>query len=143
MSFFPLLKGFFAYQDDIEKEGLLLLTNHGVFYEFIEVDQFLNNNYKRLSLEDVELNKNYVLIISTVSGLWSYNIGDTVRFIDLNPFRVVVTGRIKHFISAFGEHVIGKEVESALENSVDKFGGKVAAFTVCPNINPKEGSTSS
>ena len=139
LEFFPASEGFFAYQDDIEKEGLLLLTNHGVFYEFVEVDQFLNNNHKRLSLEDVELNKNYVLIISTISGLWSYNIGDTVRFVDLKPFRVVVTGRIKHFISAFGEHVIGKEVESALENSVDKFGGKVVAFTVCPNINPKKG----
>ncbi len=139
LEFFPASEGFFGYQDDIEKNGLLLLTDHGVFYEFIEVDQFLNNNHKRLCLEEVELNKNYVLILSTVAGLWSYNIGDTIKFINLDPFRIVVTGRIKHFISAFGEHVIGKEVESALENSIDKFGGKVLAFTVCPKIKPKVG----
>ena len=87
----------------------------------------------------MELNKNYVLILSTVAGLWSYNIGDTIKFINLDPFRIVVTGRVRHFISAFGEHVIGKEVESALENSIDEFGGKVLAFTVCPNINPDGG----
>ncbi len=139
LEYYPASEGFIGYQDNIEKDELLLLTNHGVFYEFIDSSEFLVGNYNRLSLEDVELNKDYVLILNTCSGLWSYNIGDTIRFVSLNPYRIIVTGRIKHFISAFGEHVIGKEVELALKNSLSKYGGEIAGFTVCPKTNPKKG----
>ena len=95
--------------------------------------------YQRITLKDVVIGKNYVLIISTCSGLWSYNIGDTVMFVNLNPYKIIITGRIKHYISAFGEHVISKEVETALDMCLMKFGGEVFSFTVCPNINPENG----
>ncbi len=139
LEYYPASEGFIAYQDDIKKEDLLLLTNHGIFYEFIELVKFLSGDYTRLSLDEVEINKNYVLILNTCSGLWSYNIGDTIKFVTLNPYRIVVTGRVRHFISAFGEHVIGKEVESALESALKTFGGEVFSFTVCPNIKPQKG----
>jgi hypothetical protein len=87
----------------------------------------------------VELNVNYVLIISTNAGLWAYNIGDTIQFTSLKPYRVIVSGRIKHYISAFGEHVIGKEVESALKEAMEGTDVRVNEFTVAPQINPKEG----
>tara|TARA_Y100001978_G_scaffold201406_1_gene219694 strand:- start:482 stop:1975 length:1494 start_codon:yes stop_codon:yes gene_type:complete len=139
LELYPASEGFFAYQDDINDDGLLLLTNHGVFYEFIESDNFLQGVFQRITLKDVVLGKNYVLIISTCSGLWSYNIGDTVMFVNLNPYKIIITGRIKHYISAFGEHVISKEVETALDMCLMKFGGEVFSFTVCPNINPENG----
>jgi hypothetical protein len=139
LEYYPASEGFIGYQDNIKKDELLLLTNHGIFYEFIESDKFITGNYKRISLEGVVLYKNYVLILNTCSGLWSYNIGDTIKFVSLNPYRIIVTGRVKHFISGFGEHVIGKEVESALESGLKKFGGEIFSFTVCPNINPKQG----
>ena len=139
LEYYPASEGFIGYQDNLEKDELLLLTNHGIFYEFIDAGEFLAGNQNRLSLEDVELNKNYVLILNTCSGLWSYNIGDTIRFVNLNPYRIVVTGRIAHFISSFGEHVIAKEVESALAISLKKYGGEITGFTVCPNVNPKQG----
>jgi len=139
LELYPASEGFFAYQDDIKDDALLLLTNHGVFYEFIESNEFLKGEGQRITLKDVVLGKNYVLIISTCSGLWSYNIGDTVMFVNLNPYKIVITGRIKHYISAFGEHVISKEVETALDLCLTKFGGEVFSFTVCPNISPKNG----
>ena len=139
LEYYPASEGFIGYQDDITKDELLLLTNHGVFYEFIDSNDFINGNYTRITLGDVVLEKNYVLILNTCSGLWSYNIGDTIKFVNLNPYRIVVTGRVKHFISAFGEHVIGKEVESAIESGLEKFGGEVFSFTVCPKINPIQG----
>ena len=139
---FPASEGFFAYQDrhtgpDIGAEGMLLLLNSGIFYEFIEADKFFEENPPRLQLRDVELGVNYVLIISTNAGLWAYNIGDTVAFTSLDPYRIIVTGRIKHFISAFGEHVIGKEVEQALQRAMQGTGAKVKEFTVAPEVNPK------
>src|SRR5690606_10076194 len=103
---YPASEGFIAYQDRVEAEDLLLLLNHGIFYEFIPAEEFFNENPKRISIQDVELNKDYVLILNTNAGLWSYNIGDTIRFTSLKPYRIVVSGRIKHFTSAFGEHVI-------------------------------------
>ncbi len=139
LEYYPASEGFIGYQDDITKNELLLLTNHGIFYEFIDSQDFINGSYKRISLDGVVLGKNYVLILNTCSGLWSYNIGDTIKFVNLNPYRIIVTGRVKHFISAFGEHVIGKEVESALESGLKNFGGEVFSFTVCPNIKPKKG----
>jgi hypothetical protein len=117
---FPASEGFFAYQDRQQDKGLLLLVNNGIFYEFIKADEFGDSNPKRHTLQEVELGVNYVLIISTTAGLWAYNIGDTVRFVSLKPYRLVVTGRIKHYISAFGEHVIGKEVETCHRTSLSK-----------------------
>ena len=133
---FPASEGFFAYQDVPGEEGLLLLLNAGIFYEFIAADSFYEPHPERLTLESVRLGINYVMIISTNAGLWAYNLGDTVRFVSLNPFRIVVTGRIKHFISAFGEHVIAKEVETAMQEAQEQTGALVSEFTVAPMINP-------
>jgi len=136
---FPASEGFFAYQDRMDQEGLLLLLNQGIFYEFIPVDSFGDENPKRLWLADVEIGVNYVLILNTTAGLWGYNIGDTVRFVSKDPYRIVVTGRLKHYISAFGEHVIGKEVESAMELALQEITARVKEFTVAPQISPAEG----
>jgi hypothetical protein len=136
---FPASEGFFAYQDQQNQEGLLLLLNNGVFYEFIPVDQFGEESPPRYSLAEVETGVNYVLILSTTAGLWAYNIGDTVRFVSKDPYRLVVTGRVKHFISAFGEHVIGKEVETALKEATANCEIQIKEFTVAPQVNPSEG----
>ena len=136
---YPASEGFFAYQDNPNDKGLLLQLNSGIFYEFIEADTFFEDNPHRISLKDVKLGVNYVLIISTNAGLWAYNIGDTVMFTSLKPYKIVVTGRIKHFISAFGEHVIGKEVEQALQEAVASTNIRVNEFTVAPQIIPKKG----
>jgi len=136
---FPASEGFFAFQDDYTKEGLLLLTNHGIFYEFVPLDEYGKPNAKRLTLKDVELNKDYALILTTNSGLWAYSIGDVVRFIDKNPHRILVSGRTKHFTSAFGEHVIAFEVEEALKATVEKFPTQVTEFHLAPQVNPAEG----
>ena len=93
----------------------------------------------RYSLEEVQMGENYVLILSTSAGLWGYNIGDTVRFVSLSPYRLVVTGRVKHFISAFGEHVIGKEVETAMKQAIENTNIRIKEFTVAPQISPAEG----
>ena len=136
---FPASEGFFAYQDSQKEKGMLLLLNSGIFYEFIKADEFQSDNPKRHTIGEVELNINYVLIISTNAGLWAYNIGDTVQFTSLKPYRIIVSGRIKHYISAFGEHVIGKEVESALQLAMENTTVTVNEFTVAPQITPKEG----
>ena len=136
---FPASEGFFAFQDEPNKKGMLLLLDGGIFYEFILADEFFDKNPTRISLKDVKLGVNYVLIISTNAGLWAYNIGDTIQFTSLKPYRVIVSGRIKHFISAFGEHVIAKEVESALQKAVENTNVRINEFTVAPQINPKEG----
>ncbi|MDP5081743.1 MAG: GH3 auxin-responsive promoter family protein, partial [Winogradskyella sp.] len=119
--------------------GMLLQLNSGMFYEFVEADHFFDKDPKRITIADVQLGINYVMIISTTAGLWAYNIGDTVEFTCLNPYRVIVSGRIKHFISAFGEHVIGKEVEQALKEATANTSISVNEFTVAPQINPEEG----
>ena len=136
---FPASEGFFAYQDSQKEKGMLLLLNSGIFYEFIKADEFFIENPKRLTIKEVEVGVNYVLIISTNAGLWAYNIGDTIAFTSTKPYRVVVTGRIKHYISAFGEHVIGKEVETALQNALSGTNISVNEFTVAPQINPISG----
>jgi len=134
---YPASEGFFAFQDKQEEKGMLLMLNSGIFYEFVKADEFYNENPKRLSIEEVEIGVNYVMIISTNAGLWAYNIGDTVEFTSLRPFRVIVTGRIKHFISAFGEHVIGKEVEQAMQEAIENTSLGITEFTVAPQINTK------
>ena len=136
---FPASEGFFAYQDSQKDKGMLLLLNSGIFYEFIKADEFFTENPKRYTIGEVELGLNYVLIISTNAGLWAYNIGDTIQFTSLKPYRVIVSGRIKHYISAFVEHVIGKEVESALKEAMEGTDIRVNEFTVAPQITPTEG----
>lgn len=136
---YPASEGFIAYQDSQKEKGMLLQLKSGIFYEFIPADQFFDENPPRLSIEDVELGVNYVIILNTNAGLWGYNIGDTVEFTSLLPYRIKVTGRIKHFISAFGEHVIGKEVEKALNDAIKGTNTTVSEFTVAPQVNPDEG----
>lgn len=136
---FPASEGFFAFQDSQKAKGMLLLLNAGIFYEFIKADEFFTEKPKRYTIGEVELNVNYVLIISTNAGLWGYNIGDTVAFTSLKPYRIAVTGRIKHYISAFGEHVIGKEVETAMQNATRNSEVVINEFTVAPQINPTNG----
>ena len=137
---YPTSEGFIAYQNSQVKEGMLLLTNSGIFYEFIPADQYFNENPTRLSIEEVETGVNYALIINSNAGLWGYSIGDTVKFLSLYPHRLVVSGRIRHFISAFGEHVIGEEVEKAMRLTCEEFREvKLIEFTVGPQVNPKEG----
>jgi hypothetical protein len=136
---FPASEGFFAYQDAQKEKGMLLLLNAGIFYEFIRSDAFYSENPRRYTIGEVELAVNYVMIISTNAGLWGYNIGDTVQFTSLQPYRVIVSGRIKHYISAFGEHVIGKEVESALQEAILGTKVRVNEFTVAPQITPASG----
>ena len=136
---YPASEGFFAFQDKQNVKGMLLQLNSGIFYEFIEADTFFDDSPKRLTIADVVTGVNYVMIISTNAGLWAYNIGDTVEFTSTKPYRVIVSGRIKHFISAFGEHVIGKEVEQALQEAIINTSISVTEFTVAPQINPDTG----
>lgn len=136
---YPASEGFIAYQDSQTEKRLLLLTNNGMFYEFIPADEFYNENPTRISLKDVKLDTNYAIILNTNAGLFGYNIGDTVKFVSLNPYKIVVTGRIKHFISAFGEHVIGEEVEHALMSVAKAENVEVIEFTVAPQVTPESG----
>ncbi len=131
---YPASEGFIAYQDT-DEVGMLLNLNSGIFYEFIKADDFFDENPARISIADVQTGINYVIILNTNAGLWGYNIGDTVEFISLKPHRILVTGRIKHFISAFGEHVIGKEVERAMQTATDAINASVTEFTLAPKID--------
>ena len=136
---YPASEGFIAYQDSQKESGMLLCVNHGIFYEFIPSDEFFNEQPTRISLGGVELGVNYVIILNTNAGLWGYNIGDTIKFVSLNPFRIVVTGRINHFTSAFGEHVIAEEVEKSLNLTLGEFQEEVNEFHLAPQVNPKNG----
>ncbi len=138
---FPASEGFFAFQDSQKAEGLLLNTNSGIYFEFIPANEIFNESPARLSLHDVKIGENYALIISSNAGLWGYNIGDTVKFVSTDPYRLVVSGRIKHFISAFGEHVIGEEVEHALLKAAEEENIKITEFTVAPNISQNTGKS--
>ena len=136
---YPASEGFIAYQDSQKEKGMLLQLDSGMFYEFIPADEFFNEDPTRISLKDVKVGVNYVIILNTTAGLWGYNIGDTVEFTSTKPYRIKVTGRIKHFISAFGEHVIGKEVEKALNDAILETDITISEFTVAPQVNPEEG----
>ncbi|WP_276484352.1 GH3 auxin-responsive promoter family protein [Paraflavitalea pollutisoli] len=138
---FPASEGFMAFQDSQNAEGLLLNTNSGIFFEFIPAGEIFSNSPTRLSLKDVKVGENYALIVNNNAGLWGYNIGDTVKFVSTDPYRVVVTGRIKHFISAFGEHVIGEEVEYSLIKAAEEEGVHITEFTVAPMITQGEGKS--
>ena len=135
---YPASEGFFAFQDRQDEKGMLLQLDSGMFYEFVKADEFFDENPKRLTIGEVETGVNYVMLVSTSAGLWAYNIGDTVMFTNTSPYRVVVSGRIKHFISAFGEHVIGKEVDQALREGVEEVGAMINDFTVAPQVNPED-----
>lgn len=134
---FPASEGFFAFQDKQKEKGMLLQLNSGIFYEFIKADEFYSENPRRLTIGEVELHTNYVMIISTTAGLWAYDLGDTVQFTSLKPYRLIVSGRIKHFISAFGEHVIAKEVEQAMKEATEGTEIQISEFTVAPQITPE------
>jgi len=136
---YPASEGFIAYQDSQKDKGLLLLADAGIFYEFVPSDEYYNDNPTRLSLAEVKLDVNYALILNTNAGLWGYSIGDTVKFVSINPYKIIVTGRIKHFISAFGEHVIGEEVEYALLTVANEEKVEITEFTVAPQVNPQAG----
>jgi hypothetical protein len=138
---FPASEGFFAFQDSQGAEGLLLNTNSGIFFEFVPAGEIFNENPTRLSLRDVKVGENYALIISSNAGLWSYNIGDTVKFISTEPYRLVVTGRTKHFISAFGEHVIGEEVEASMLKAAAEENVRITEFTVAPFVSNDKGKS--
>ena len=138
---FPASEGFFAFQDSQNAQGLLLNTNSGIYFEFVPVAEIFNENPSRLSLAEVKVGENYALIVSSNAGLWGYNIGDTVKFVSTNPYRIVVTGRTKHFISAFGEHVIGEEVESAMLEVAAAENIHVTEFTVAPMIASDAGKS--
>src|SRR5690606_14440594 len=134
---YPASEGFIAYQDSQKEKGLLLLADAGIFYEFIPTEEYFDENPRRLSLAEVELGKNYAIILNTNAGLWGYSIGDTVKFVSLNPYKIIVSGRIKHYISAFGEHVIGEEVEYALLSVAAEEGLEITEFTVAPQVTPQ------
>ena len=138
---FPASEGFFAFQDSQTEPGLLLNTNSGIFYEFIPAAEIFNENPTRLSLRDVKVGENYALVISSNAGMWAYNIGDTVKFVSTKPYRLVVSGRTKHFISAFGEHVIGEEVEYSLMKAANEDSVKITEFTVAPEVQQGSGKS--
>lgn len=141
IEFYPASEGFFAYQNSQSDKGLLLLLNHGIYYEFIVASSFFEEEQEFHTLEQVQIGVNYVMIISTTAGLWRYNIGDTIQFTSLKPFKVIVSGRIKHFISAFGEHVIVSEVEQALQKAIaaENTEIRIREFTVAPQVKPNAG----
>ena len=136
---YPASEGFIAYQDQLINEGMLLNTNSGIFFEFVPSDKIWDENPTRLGLDEVELDKDYAVIVNNNAGLWAYNLGDTVRFVNLDPYRVIVSGRIKHFISAFGEHVIQKEVEQSMLHAAQQYNVPIIEYTVAPQVNPSEG----
>ncbi len=138
---FPASEGFFAFQDSQHAEGLLLNTNSGIWFEFVPVNEIFTENPTRLSLQDVKIGENYALVINSNAGLWSYNIGDTIKFVSTDPYRIIVSGRIKHFISAFGEHVIGEEVEYSLMKAATETGVHITEFTVAPMISQDKGKS--
>ena len=138
---FPASEGFFAFQDSQNAEGLLLNTNSGIYFEFIPAAEINNDNPTRLSLKDVKVGENYAMIINSNAGLWGYNLGDTVKFVSTDPYRLVVTGRTKHFISAFGEHVIGEEVEYSILRAAEEDHIQITEFTVAPFVSKNEGKS--
>lgn len=136
---YPASEGFIAYQDKLEEPDLLLLLDNGIFYEFVPTNEMNNEKPLRLGLEEVEMGVDYAILLSTNAGLWAYNIGDTIQFTSLKPFRIIVSGRLKHFTSAFGEHVIANEVEYALNETLKTHPCSVVEFTVAPKVNPDSG----
>jgi GH3 auxin-responsive promoter len=139
---YPASEGFIAYQNAQDNEGMLMLLNSGIYYEFIVAEEYFQENPKRISIQDVQIGVNYAIIINSNAGLWGYSIGDTIKFVSLEPVKIIVTGRIKHFISAFGEHVIGEEIEKAMQNTRTLHPEvEIVEFTVAPSVNPEKGTS--
>lgn len=138
---YPASEGFFAFQDNYREPGLLLNSNSGLFFEFVPAGEIFNENPARLSLSEVKEGENYALIVSSNAGMWAYNIGDTVKFISTKPYRLIVSGRTKHYISAFGEHVIGEEVEYSLMKAAEEENVKIIEFTVAPMVEQGKGKS--
>ena len=136
---YPASEGFIAYQDSQKEKGMILCVNNGIFYEFIKRDDFFKENPKRINLSSVVVGVDYVIILNTNAGLWGYNLGDTVKFVSTNPYRIIVSGRLKHFTSAFGEHVITQEVEESMNNTISAISAEIKEFHVAPNTDPKKG----
>lgn len=136
---YPASEGFIAFQDEFPSRGMLIIPDSGIFYEFIPADLFYTDNPPRIPLSRVEENQNYVIILNSNAGLWGYNLGDTVKFVSTNPYRLVVTGRIAHFTSAFGEHVIEEEANYAIQKASEETGAIVTEYTLAPLINGPEG----
>jgi hypothetical protein len=125
-------EGFFAIQDRNSSLDLLLMLDYGIFYEFIPMTEYKGEDSKAIQLQDVRLHINYALVITTNSGLWRYLIGDTVKFVSLDPYRIKITGRTKHFINAFGEELIIENAEEALKQACKKTKSEISDFTVGP-----------
>lgn len=125
-------EGFFAAQDREDEEGMLLFLNHGIFYEFMPTEEYGKEKPRTLTLKDVELYKNYALVISTNGGLWRYLVGDTIQFTSLDPFRIKVSGRLKHYINAFGEEVIVDNADSAIAAACAETGAIVVDYSAAP-----------
>jgi len=136
---FPASEGFIGFQDEWPSEGILLIPDGGIFYEFIPADQFHDDDPPRIPLAEVETGVNYVMILNTNAGLWGYNIGDTVQFVSVNPYRFVSTGRLSHFTSAFGEHVIAHEAEASISEAAKQTGALVTEFTLAPLVDNPNG----
>ena len=139
LELYPASEGFIAYQDSQKEEGMLLCVNNGIFYEFIKTEDFFKENPVRINLENVEIGVDYVIILNTNAGLWGYNIGDTIKFVSNNPYRIIVSGRLKHFTSAFGEHVIAQEVEYSINECVKIHSAEVSGFHLAPMVSPTMG----
>jgi len=125
-------EGFFAIQDQNNSDELLLMLDYGIFYEFIDMDTYHSTNPKVYRLDQVALHKNYAILLTTNAGLWRYKVGDTVRFTSLNPFRIKVSGRTKHFINVFGEELMIENVEQALRKTCTKTNSDIVDFSVAP-----------
>jgi GH3 auxin-responsive promoter len=136
---YPASEGFIAFQDSQTEDGLWLNVNSGIFYEFVKADAWGQTEAERLTLAQVELNVNYVILLTTNAGLWSYCIGDTIKFVNLAPHRIKVTGRIKHFTSAFGEHIIAEEADKAMAHACAVTQQIVDEFHLAPQVHPAEG----
>jgi len=136
LELYPASEGFLAFQDQPGNPGLLLRLDSGIYFEFVPVERFFEADPPRFPIADVELGRQYAVVLTSNAGLWAYSLGDTVRFVSLAPHRVVVTGRVKHFLSAFGEHVIGEEVEAALREALRQHPeAEVSEFTVAPLVS--------
>ncbi|MEL6697717.1 MAG: GH3 auxin-responsive promoter family protein [Bacteroidota bacterium] len=138
---YPASEGFFAFQTTQADNGLFLAPDYGIFYEFIPLEEYGKPDARRLTLDQVELDKQYALIISTNAGIWAYDIGDTVKFTSINPWKIRVSGRVKHFISAFGEHVISEEVNAAIMAAAEATDATFQEFTVAPYIVEEKGAS--
>ena len=131
-------EGFFGIQDETNSEALLLMLDYGIFYEFIPMEEIEKENPKAVPLSEVELDKNYAMVISTNSGLWRYNIGDTIKFTSKFPYRIKISGRTKHFMNAFGEEIIVENAETAITRACEITGAVIDNFTAAP-VYLKEG----